>query len=101
MKLTKAQIKGKQEELGRAQAHDYPAHKRTPTRGMRPSTPGGRAVLPPDQHPPTPGGIPAPTPGGLQPRSRNNQNKKQRRKTMNETMEKAKLKFEVRAQKVD
>ena len=64
MKLTKAQIKEKQEELGRAQAPVYPARKRTPTRGMRPSTPGGRAVLPPDQHPSTPGGISTPPPGG-------------------------------------
>ena len=64
MKLTKAQIKGKQEELGRAQAPVYPARKRTPTRGMRPSTPGGSTVLPPNQHPSTPGGISTPTPGG-------------------------------------
>ena len=64
MKLTKAQIKGKQEELGRAQA---------------PAALGGGAVLPPGVgrcYPPTstlqPPGVFRPRPpGGLQPRSRN------------------------------
>ena len=32
--------------------------------GWRTATPGGSTVLPPNQHASTPGGIPAPTPGG-------------------------------------
>ena len=39
--------------------------------GWRGATPGGSAVLPPNQHASTPGGISTPTPGGCKPRGHN------------------------------
>ena len=48
--------------------------------GWRGATPGGSAVLPPNQHASTPGGIPTPTPGGCKPRGHNKDKTNKRRK---------------------